>query len=57
MKTLMCDLDLQAPVKVKVNVPFTCTLTFANSMPVHLTHCSWLIEGPGIQKAKSIPQA
>jgi hypothetical protein len=38
-----------------VNKEFKVVIKFNNTMPEHLTQCSWLVEGPGIENALDIP--
>lgn len=49
-------LTLKAPEKVTVGKPFNVTISFKNPLSDDLTNCVLSIEGPGIQKAKQIPQ-
>lgn len=45
---------IKVPEKANVNEEFTIEASFTNSLPIPLTKCEFVIEGPGLQKPKKI---
>ncbi|KAK2155991.1 hypothetical protein LSH36_224g02007 [Paralvinella palmiformis] len=42
------DLTIQAPDTVRVGETFDVVIKFESTMPIHLTQCQWMVDGPGL---------